>query len=91
MIVFHHLCSKCQDLWNKCGDNDVHPNGQDHKFFNPLLKVYGGVPIMLNDNLDVANGKVNSAVGTSSKIVFTRDGPASVHTVLVDLLAGQLR
>ena len=83
----HH---KCQDLWNKCGDNDVHLNGQDHKFFDPLLKVCGGVPIMLNDNLDVTNGKVNSAVGTLSKIVFTRDGPDSVHPVLVDLLLGQL-
>ena len=59
------------DLWNKCGDNDVNPKGYTHTFFDPLLKLYIEVPLMLTANLDVANGKANGTVGTLSKIVLT--------------------
>ena len=57
----------------------IAPSGQDHKFFDPFLKVYVSVPMMLNDNLDVINGKANGTVGTLSKMVLTWDGPDAVQ------------
>ena len=74
----------CHDLWNKCGDNDVHPKGFTHNFFDPLLKLYIGVPLMLTANLDVANGKANGTVGTLSKMVLTCDSSDALHTIIVD-------
>ena len=76
----------CQDLWNKCGDNDVNPKGYKHKLFDPLLKLYIWVPLMLTANLDVANGKgkANGTVGTLSKMVFTQDSSDALHTIIVD-------
>ena len=42
----------------------------DNKLFDPLLKLYHGRPLMLNENMDVENAKANGTMCTFESIVL---------------------
>jgi hypothetical protein len=49
-------------LWAECADADVSVSGDFSKFVDPCLKLYHGVPLMLTENTDVANGEANGTL-----------------------------
>ena len=77
--------SGLRNLWENCGDHNVHAKrGFSTHFFDPLLKLYIGAPVMLVVNKDVAGGLANGTVGFIEAIVLTSDGEQHLDRMSVD-------
>ena len=69
-------------LWNCVGDNKI--KADNKSFFDPLLKLFAGMQMMLVDNIDVPNKQANGTVCTLVKIVTTSDAHENLTTVQVN-------
>jgi hypothetical protein len=60
--AYDAMNSKCKDIiYASCGEAHVE-NVEEHKMHDPLLKLYHGRPLMINENQDVKNCIANGAM-----------------------------
>ena len=55
-------------VFSSCGDGHVKTN--DDKRYDPMLKLYKGRPICINENIDVKNCIANGAMGKFKGVIF---------------------
>ena len=86
--VNHHTT-----IYNNCGDADIQSaNKRTNKHVDPALKLYTGIPIMLNSNDHIEQGRGNGTLARFRKVVLKNDSTLTskiwdgyhVNTVSVD-------
>ena len=59
-------------LYGNCGEGHVKGVGSDNHYYDPMLKLYHGRPVMINKNKDVKNCIANGAMGKFTGVVLKR-------------------
>ena len=86
--VNHHTT-----IYNNCGDADIESvNRFSNKHVDPALKLFTGIPIMLNSNEYIEQGRGNGTLARFRKVVLKKDSTLTykrwdryhVNTVSVD-------
>ena len=86
--VNHHTT-----IYNNCGDADIQSaNKRTNKHVDPALKLFTGIPIMLNSNEYIEQGRGNGTLARFKKVVLKNDSTLTsklwdgyhVNTVSVD-------
>ena len=65
--VNHHTT-----IYNNCGDADI-VSSFTNKHVDPVLKLYTGIPIMLNSNDHIEQGRGNGTLAKFRKFLLKND------------------
>ena len=57
-------------IYASCTEAHVKTQGSSDEHVSPMLKLHGGQPVMINDNIDVSKGMANGAAGTFLGVVL---------------------
>ena len=68
-------------FWQNCSESDLHPTHGTGRL-DPVLRLYIGCPVMLTQNICVANGLANGSTAVVTKICLKES--TSAATVLLD-------
>ena len=81
-------------IYNTCGDADIEAvSPYSNKHVDPALKLYTGIPIMLNSNDHINEGRGDGTLARFRKVVLKKDSTLTckiiwdgyhVNTVSVD-------
>ena len=67
-----HSSNHHATIYNNCGDCDV-TSSFGNKHIDPVLKLYTGIPIMLNSNEHIEHGRGNGTLARFKKVVLKED------------------